>query len=254
MNYCLLIPHFNHGRQLAAFLPRLVATELPCVIVDDGSDEQSLSILKAATAPYSNIHIFEQRRNRGKGAAVKAGIYHARALGFTHAVQIDADGQHNTADLPIFLEASKQQPLAIICGKPVFDESAPKARIYGRKVTDFWVALETLSLKIKDGLCGFRVYPLSQIENVLDHFYLGNRMDFDTELLVKAVWMDVPLLFIKTHVIYPEQNVSHFNYLRDNLMLIRLHTRLMLGMLIRLPKLLWRLVLPSTSKQGNAHE
>jgi polyprenyl-phospho-N-acetylgalactosaminyl synthase len=238
MNYCLLIPHYNHSQQLSVFLPKLASAGLPCVIVDDGSRDAEIEFLQESIAIFPNIHLFLQRRNRGKGGAVKAGFYHARSLGFTHAVQIDADGQHNIADLDEFIRASKENPSSIICGKPIFDDSAPKARVYGRKVTDFWVALETLSLKIKDGLCGFRVYPLDQVETILDHYFLGSRMDFDTELLVKAVWLNIPLRFINTRVIYPESNVSHFNYLRDNLLLIKLHSRLILGMMIRFPILL----------------
>ena len=242
MNYCLLVPHYNHERQFIAFMPQLVATGLSCIVVDDGSSEQSLAAIEAAFAQYPNVYLFKQVRNRGKGAAVKAGFTHARALGFTHAVQIDADGQHNVADLTQFLAASRARPEAIICGKPVFDDSAPKARVYGRKVTDVVVALETLSLKIKDGLCGYRIYPLAGVEDVSDRYFIGSRMDFDTELLVKAVWLNIPLEFIKTHVIYPEQSVSHFNYLRDNLLLIGLHTRLIFGMLIRSPILFWRIL------------
>lgn len=239
MNYCLLIPHYNHERQFIAFLPQLVASGLPCIIVDDGSSEQSLVALKAALTQYDNVYFFAQRRNRGKGAVVKAGFVHARALGFTHAIQIDADGQHDVADLPRFIAASRASPEAIICGKPTFDDSAPKARVYGRKVTDVFVAIETLSLKIKDGLCGYRVYPLAAMENILDRFFIGSRMNFDTDMLVKAVWLNIPLTFINTRVIYPEQSVSHFNYMRDNLLLIRLHTRLLFGMLLRSPVLLW---------------
>jgi glycosyltransferase involved in cell wall biosynthesis len=239
MNYCLLIPHYNHERQFIAFLPQLVASGLPCVIVDDGSSEQSLAALKTALTQYDNVYFFAQRRNLGKGAAVKAGFIHARALGFTHAIQIDADGQHDLADLPRFISASRAAPEAIICGKPTFDGSAPKARVYGRKVTDVFVAIETLSLKIKDGLCGYRVYPLAAMENILDRFFIGSRMNFDTDVLVKAVWLNIPLTFINTRVIYPEQSVSHFNYMRDNLLLIRLHARLLFGMLLRSPVLLW---------------
>lgn len=239
MNYCLLIPHYNHERQFIAFLPQLVASGLPCIIVDDGSSKQSLVALKAALTQYDNVYFFAQRRNRGKGAVVKAGFVHARALGFTHAIQIDADGQHDVADLPRFIAASRASPEAIICGKPTFDDSAPKARVYGRKVTDVFVAIETLSLKIKDGLCGYRVYPLAAMENILDRFFIGSRMNFDTDMLVKAVWLNIPLTFINTRVIYPEQSVSHFNYMRDNLLLIRLHTRLLFGMLLRSPVLLW---------------
>ncbi len=250
MSYCLLIPHYNHERQFIEFLPKLVASGLPCVIVDDGSSEQSLAALKLALPQYDNVYFFAQGRNRGKGAAVKAGFIHARALGFTHAIQIDADGQHDVADLPAFVAASRATPNAIICGKPTFDDSAPKARVYGRKVTDVFVAIETLSLRIKDGLCGYRVYPLDAMEDILDHFLIGSRMNFDTDLLVKAVWLNIPLEFINTRVIYPEQSVSHFNYLRDNLLLIRLHTRLLGGMLLRSPVLLWNRLSSMWNRSG----
>ncbi len=241
VKYCLLVPHFNHERQFLTFLPKLIETGLDCLIIDDGSNEESLAQVRQAVQEHSSVHLFEHSVNRGKGAAVKTGFYHARHLGFSHAIQIDADGQHDIEDISKLIAASKTKPLAMICGKPVFDESAPKARLYGRKVTDFWVALETLSTKIKDGLCGFRIYPISQMETLLDTYYVGSRMNFDTDILVKSVWLDIELVFINTKVIYPEQSVSHFNYLRDNLLLIKLHTRLMFGMIAHLPKLLWRM-------------
>jgi hypothetical protein len=122
----------------------------------------------------------------------------------------------------------------------VFDASVPKERLYGRKVTDVFVALETLSLDVKDSLCGYRVYPLAEIERVMDRHYLGPRMDFDTEILVKSIWSGITFKFIDTAVIYPENSVSHFNYLRDNLLLIRLHTRLLAGMVMHLPVIVWR--------------
>jgi len=125
---------------------------------------------------------------------------------------------------------------------PQFDDSAPKARVYGRKVTDFWVALETTSLAIKDSLCGFRIYPLTEFEHVFDKYHIGKRMDFDTDVLVKSVWEGIDIRFIETNVIYFENSVSHFHYLQDNLRLIWLHTRLMCGMLVRLPLRLWRKV------------
>lgn len=217
-----------------------MATGIDCVIVDDGSSAESLAQIKAFIADKSGIHFFEHKQNRGKGAAVKTGLMMARQLGFTHALQIDADGQHSTDKIPEFIEESKKAPATIICGKPVYEDSAPKARVYGRKVTDFWMILETLSYKIKDGLCGFRVYPLAEMEQLLDKHFIGPRMDFDTEILVKSVWMGFELKFINIKVIYPEGAVSHFHYLRDNLVLIRLHTRLMFGMGLRLPMLVWQ--------------
>ena len=210
------------------------------MIVDDGSDADSFNKVKSAVEGNPQVKLFAHKNNRGKGAAVKTGFCHARELGFSYAIQIDADGQHNVDDVERFIQQSETQPNAMICGKPVFDNSVPKVRLYGRKVTDFWVAVETVSFKIKDGLCGFRVYPLTEMERLLDHYYVGSRMNFDTDILVKSVWMDIQLVFVDTKVIYPEKSVSHFNYVRDNILLIQLHSRLLSGMLVRLPKLLWR--------------
>lgn len=242
MSYCLLIPHYNHAEQLSAFLPKLMAQGLDCLIVDDGSDAATLAALKEIASQQPGVHLISHGVNRGKGAAVISGCYHARVLGFSHVIQIDADGQHNPEDIPRFVSHSQQRPQSFICGNPVFDESIPKVRLYGRKVTDFWVILETFSLAIRDGMCGFRVYPLSEVERVLDKHFIGPRMDFDTEFLVKAAWEKIDLHFIDTHVVYPAVGVTHFHYLRDNLNLIRLHTRLMLGMLWRSPVLLLRLL------------
>jgi len=238
VSYCLLVPHYNHSAELARFLPALSALGLPILLVDDGSDADHLAQVRRLAAESSLVTLTLHGQNRGKGAAVQTGLVIARAQGFSHALQVDADGQHDLNDVAKFIAASEVAPGHIICGKPTFAEDAPKARVYGRKVTDFWVALETVSLQIKDGLCGFRIYPLTEVERVVDNHFIGSRMDFDTEILVKSVWENIPLQFIETRVIYPEGATSHFHYLRDNLVLIKLHTRLMLGMLIRLPWLL----------------
>ncbi len=247
MKYCFVVPHYNHHQAFAKFLPILASLSIPCIIVDDGSEanslqsvQSSIETLNASAEQSVDLYFLKHAFNRGKGAAVFTGAYYARALGFTHIIQIDADGQHDINDVAAFIEYSQSQPEAIVSGKPYFDETAPKLRVYGRRVTDLWVALETLSFQIKDGLCGFRIYPLSQVEKILDKYHIGVRMDFDTEMLVKAVWADVPLHFMPTKVIYPENGVSHFHYRRDNFILISLHTRLILGMLIHSPMLIMR--------------
>jgi len=242
MSYCLVVPHFNHIESFENFLPTLAALELPCIVVDDGSSQAVQNKLEALLEPYSHMYFYTHAKNRGKGAAMWTGAHMARAHGFTHMLQIDADGQHNTADVAEFINDSKAHPQAIISGAPQFDESAPKARVYGRKVTDFWVALETGCLTIKDSLCGFRIYPLNEFEQVFDRYHVGKRMDFDTDVLVKSVWQGIDVRFIDTNVIYLENSVSHFHYLQDNLRLIWLHTRLMFGMIIRLPYRVWRKV------------
>jgi glycosyltransferase involved in cell wall biosynthesis len=224
-----------------------MAVGLPCIVVDDGSDSESnqrLHKLLDEKPEYGTdqFRLIEHAHNQGKGAAVLSGVDHALNAGYSHVIQIDADGQHNVQDIELFLRYSQTHPEHIVSGAPIFDNSAPKSRVHGRKITNFWVAIETLSLGLKDSLCGFRIYPLKSFKHVIENYRLGTGMDFDTEILVKSVWAGVTIHFIPTKVIYPSNSVSHFNYLRDNFVLIGLHTRLVLGMLVRLPKLiLWRI-------------
>ena len=239
---CLLVPHFNHVESFNSFLPKLLSTMLTFIVVDDGSDSDVKDKLKSILSNIDHCHLLEHSHNQGKGAAIMTGVKFAQELAFTHVLQIDADGQHDVNDINSFITYSKEHRKQIVSGAPRFDQNAPKARVYGRKVTDFWVAIETLSFGIKDSLCGFRIYPIKEFNQVKSSYHLGSRMTIDTEILVKSVWQGIKLHFITTKVIYPKNSVSHFHYIRDNIRLILLHIQLMIGMLIRFPKLLlWRL-------------
>ncbi|MCL4156569.1 UNVERIFIED_CONTAM: hypothetical protein GTU68_012391 [Idotea baltica] len=160
--------------------------------------------------------------------------------GYSHALQVDADGQHDITDIELFLTLSQKHPESIIAGNPIFDASIPRRRRLGRKITDFWVVIETLSFKFPDAMCGFRVYPLDKIAGVTDRYRIGARMDFDTEILVKSHWAGIPCHFVDTKVIYPENGASNFRMLEDNIRITKMHTRLSIGMLLHLPSILKR--------------
>jgi hypothetical protein len=164
----------------------------------------------------------------------------ALAAGYTHALQVDADGQHTLTDVPQFIEAARSSPQAVICGYPVFDGSIPKVRFYGRYLTHALVWLQTLSFEIKDSMCGFRLYPLAAVATLMQRHTIGPRMDFDTDILVRLYWQNVPTRWLPTQVSYPLDGVSHFRMVLDNLRMTALHLRLIGGMLLRLPLLLWR--------------
>jgi glycosyltransferase involved in cell wall biosynthesis len=235
-----VIPVYNHEHAVPAVAANLRAHGLPVVLVDDGSSEscrQALERLAAETgAPLVRLPV-----NGGKGAAVIAGLRRALELGFTHALQVDADGQHDLRDVPKFLAAARAEPEAVICGRPVFDASIPKVRFISRYITHVLVWLQTLSLRrVRDSMCGFRLYPLRTVLEVVDRDGVGRRMDFDVELLVKLVWRGRTLRWIDTRVSYPTDGISHFRMLGDNLRLAGMHVRLVLGMLWRAPLLVWR--------------
>ncbi|HEY8537859.1 MAG TPA: glycosyltransferase family 2 protein [Steroidobacteraceae bacterium] len=241
MRACIVIPHYNHGRAIGDVVASLRPLGLPCLIVDDGSDDASQAALdRILEAEGSWVTVHRLPVNRGKGAAVMAGCEAALAAGFTHAVQIDADGQHRVEDVPRLLEAARHQPDALISGRAVYDESVPLSRLYGRYLTHVWVWINTLSMEIKDSMCGLRVYPLATTCAVWSHGYIGRRMDFDTEIMVRLSWRGVPIVHIPTPVTYPKDGVSHFRLLKDNVFISLMHARLFLGMLLRLPLILGR--------------
>lgn len=235
---CVLIPCYNHGAMLASVLARLAPFNLPVIVVDDGSDARTKQHIAALDAPQ--LRVLTLPHNQGKGAAVIAGLRAAAAAGFSHALQLDADGQHQVEDTPRMLAEAERYPHCLISGQPQYDASIPKSRLYGRYITHFWVWVETLSFSLKDSMCGFRVYPLAASLELCDRRPIGQRMDFDTEIMVRLYWQGTPSRFIRTRVTYPPSGVSHFDALHDNLRISWMHTRLFFGMLPRIPQLLSR--------------
>jgi len=240
INPCIIIPVYNNKDTIADLVASLACFDLPCLIVDDGSDEPTRKVLDDIQFRLPRVTVITRSSNGGKGAAMKDGFHFAHFLHYSHAVQLDADGQHDSADIPDFLERARQSPDALILGKPRFDDSAPAARRYGRLVTTFWVCLETLSFEIKDPLFGYRCYPLNPVVALYRRVGIGKGMVFDTEIAVRLFWEGVPMVNIETPVSYVPGGVSHFHYVRDNLRIIHLHTKLLIGLLLRLPRLAFR--------------
>jgi glycosyltransferase involved in cell wall biosynthesis len=235
-----VIPVYNHELAVPAVAAALRAQGLPVVLVDDGSGEACRLALEVLARETGDT-LVRLPVNGGKGAAVIAGLRAALTAGFTHALQVDADGQHDLADVPKFLAAARAEPAAIICGKPVFDASIPRLRYLSRYLTHGLVWLQTLSLsRVRDSMCGFRLYPVATVLDVVDRDGVGRRMDFDVEILVKLAWRDETIRWIDTKVSYPADGLSHFRMVLDNARLAGMHVRLVLGMLWRAPMLLWR--------------
>jgi len=250
MLICMVIPHFDHIDQFQKVLPELVEQGYPLVVVDDASPEhvfKALALLLESHAPESIL--LRHPENIGKGGAVMTGLNAALEAGFTHALQIDADGQHDVQGIAQLASVASRHPNSIICGQPVFDESISKFRFFARYITLYLVWLETLSTEIRDALCGFRSYPLKQTVTLVQSSKPGKRMAFDPEVLVRAVWADIPLRYIPVNIAYPDDGKSHFRYFRDNLEISWMHTRLIIGMLIRLPALLRRTQRPGRTTQ-----
>lgn len=250
---CAVIPVYDHERAIGAVVAGVLAHGIHVLLVDDGCSAACAAELRRLNEGNPQVSLVVHDNNRGKGAAVITGMRAARLRGFTHALQIDADGQHTLADVGRFVDDARAHPDSLICGYPLFDASIPAVRFYGRYLTHAMVWLETLSFDIRDSMCGFRLYPLREVEALLAHAGVGSRMDFDTEIIVRLHWRGVPMRWIGTRVSYPADGVSHFRMFFDNVRMTSLHLRLACGMLLRLPMLLWRKVSrPSPARDAHA--
>lgn len=239
---CIVVPVYEHADGACNLASAVAGLGLQTIMVNDGSGSACSAVLDTLATENAWLEVVHRQTNGGKGAAVLTGLRRAAERGFTHALQIDADGQHDVGDVPAFQQLATQNPGAVILGQPIFDDSIPKGRLIGRYLTHVWVWIETLSLQIRDSMCGYRVYPLADVLMIADRVRLGARMDFDPEILVRLFWRGVPFIALPTRVRYPEDGVSHFRIFHDNALITRMHCRLVLGMLWRLPVLLWRRV------------
>ncbi|NDP38677.1 MAG: glycosyltransferase family 2 protein [Rhodoferax sp.] len=241
--HLVLIPSYNPGTKVFETVRSARAQWSPVWVVVDGSTDASAQGLQAMAAQDNNLQVIVLSRNVGKGAAVLHGLDLAAAQGFTHVLTMDSDGQHPAPLIPDFMAASIAQPAAMVLGVPVFAADAPRLRVNGRKVSNAWANLETLWAGIGDSLFGFRVYPIEPLRRVMQGQRWMRRFDFDPEAAVRMCWQGVKPVNLPATVRYfraDEGGVSHFNYLRDNLLLTWMHTRLLLGFILRLPLLLAR--------------
>ena len=246
MKPCLLVPIYDHGATIGRVLDGLAGSGLPILLVDDGSGEETAAAIERAAAPYPQVRLLRHARNLGRGAALRTGYRAAAQQGFTHAVQLDADAQHDPDDVPRFLEAAAKEPEALVCGRPIFDESVQRARLWGRQISRVWVWIETASFAIADPLCGFRCMPLRATLEILETESCGDHMEFDTEIAVRLVWHGAPVVNVPTRVRYYADGVSHFDLWRDNARISRMHARLFaLSLAQRLGMRAWRDRVPS---------
>lgn len=243
---CVVIPVYNHPLAIGDMLEGVLAQQVDCFLVDDGSDAACAIVLdQLAAAHPQHVTLLRLAANQGKGAAVMTGCIAAFAAGYTHVLQIDADGQHRTAEIPRFAAISATYPNAVIAGCPKYDDSVPRLRLCARYLTHVWVWINTLSLAITDSMCGLRIYPLAPLmalhrRRSIGRRGIGRRMDFDTDVLVRLYWDGLQIINVPTRVTYPSDGVSHFRYLSDNLLITRMHVLHFPGMLSRLPRLIAR--------------
>jgi len=239
--HLVLLPSYNSGAMLHRVVEAVAKEWRPVWVIIDASTDDSEKALGPLLEELPHVRCIVLPKNAGKGGAVLAGMKEALAQGYTHALVMDADGQHSVEAVRPFLDRSIREPEAMLLGEPIFSADAPMERVKGRRVGNWWANLATLWGGIHDSLFGFRVYPIAESVAILDSIRTARRFDFDTELAVRLYWQGVRPINIPVPVCYPPREAggtTHFRYLRDNLLLVGTHARLFLGMLVRLPRLL----------------
>ena len=237
MRQGFVIPVYNHGNTLESVVSALSQYELPILVVDDGNNQENKDYIGRVAQAHKNVSVIVNKRNRGKGHAVCRAVKEARKMGITHLFQIDADGQHDTRTAcKEFLEASKANPSALICGYPEFDSTVPAARLKAKKISNNWTEFVALSKgEIKDSMCGYRIYPVEPFYKICTRAWIDSHMGFDSEILVRMIWAGVPVIYKQVRVTYPVGGKSNFRVVRDNIHISFMFARLTVGMWLRYP-------------------
>lgn len=239
----VILPSYNSGPLLARTAREVLDVWQPVWTVLDGSTDSSVGEITSLARAQPSLKVIRREQNGGKGEAVLTAFHRAHEAGFTHALVMDSDGQHPAGKVREFMALSQKHPGAMILGVPIFGPDAPPERVKGRRVGNSLAELETLGGGIRDSLFGFRLYPIEPSLRILESIRTARRFDFDTELAVRLFWAGVRPINRPVPVTYPPRaggGVTHFKYLRDNLLLAGTHTRLCLLLLPRLLRV-WKL-------------
>ena len=244
-NPAILIPVYNHGKACMEVVkglePYCHSSGTKIILVDDGNGQETKSCLEQISSTYPDfVKLIVLEKNSGKGGAVKAGVKYAYENGITHVLQLDADGQHDITRCQFFFEKAKENPQAMICGYPKYDESAPGHRKKGRVFANIWCAIVSWESGIKDSMCGFRIYPVEKTHKFMTYHFFDLRMGFDIEILIRLIWTGMPYDFYSVKVTYPRDGISNFHVVKDNIRISWVFTKLCIGMILRSPILLWR--------------
>ncbi len=255
----ILIPVYNHGKacfgvvESIALYCREHAAKI--ILVDDGNAEETKRCLQEIAEQYRDIvQLLSLPKNAGKGEAFRSGMLKARELGFTHVLQLDADGQHDAHRVPFFFERAEQNPAAMICGYPEYDESAPTHRKGAHRFANWWCSVVTWRRGIVDSLCGFRVYPVESVCDFYRKHRTDSRMGFDIEILLRLIWRGVPFEFHGVRVTYPADGISNFRAFRDNVRISWVFTKLFLGMVVRIPVFVFQKIRAAKQRQSEQSE
>lgn len=226
--YIIVIPVYNHPKTIIQVIRScLLHSEFPILVVDDGSYPSVKDLIGSTelVGRLDRVHLYRHEINKGKGAALQSAFKWVIKNNFTHAITLDADGQHFPEDIRYLVKRSEEHPGALILGdREMSGPHIPGSSQFGKKFSNFWVQFETHQ-SVGDSQSGFRIYPLFHIQYTK---FLSQHYDFEVEVITRLLWKNVKVENVKIQVQYQQgaERVTHFDKWKDNLRLTILNTLL----------------------------
>lgn len=206
----VVIPTFNNINTIKDIVARVAKTNIKFLVINDGSNDGTLELLKQL-----NINHINFENNRGKGAAIQAGLQWAEKNQFSHMITIDADGQHFPEDITKFIIEIKKHPKAIIIGNRNFKKNPniPFSSKLGQKVSNLSLKLLT-GISLVDTQTGFRAYPV----HILSKLNCKTKgYEYELEVLIKGIRSGIQIIPVNILVHYSNatRRASHFKPFKD---------------------------------------
>jgi glycosyltransferase involved in cell wall biosynthesis len=209
-----LIPAYNEARYIADVVKRTLA-HLPVIVIDDGSSDGT-----GAAAALAGAKVVAHKVNQGKGAALNTGFDYAAKRGVDAAITLDADGQHDPDEIPLFIDAFRAGKGDLIIGQRAFAEMPAKSQFGNRVGT--WLLGKAMGQPVPDNQSGYRLLSRPVMEQVRPS---SSRFEAEVEILLRAQMAGFRLAWVPIKTIYNDKK-SHFRPIHDSALFLKMTWRI----------------------------
>ncbi|MDD5679331.1 MAG: glycosyltransferase family 2 protein [Kiritimatiellae bacterium] len=203
---CVVIPAYREQRMIRDVVQRVRKYVQPVIVVDDGSTDRT-----ADEAADADAVVIRHTVNMGKGVALNTGFNYARQNRFDYLITLDADGQHDPADIPRFIEAYERTGIPVLIGNRMGALSnMPQIRKWTNRYMS-WLLSRAMNQYVPDTQCGFRLYRCDVLPFIEAQ---ATRFAAESEILLHIASRGIRMDSVPITVIYNEEK-SKINPLRD---------------------------------------
>jgi glycosyltransferase involved in cell wall biosynthesis len=201
---CAVIPSFENQATIGRLIKETRRYIDQVVVVDDGSSDNTARLAEEAGA-----HVLRLQKNRGKGNALRVGFRYANANGFDAIITLDADFQHDPAEILKFIESYRKNNLQIVIGNRLHaKDKIPRIR-YGPNKIGTYLFSWLIGRNIKDSQCGFRLYDRKVMETI---HILNDGFEAEADILLRAGKRGYDIGFVPVEPIYFSGNQHKSTY------------------------------------------